>query len=159
MGYPHTPLGAVSSACHYFEALDLLDPDAARKQAETAAQPGFATAMGLQAQAAARRVRTAFGLPPDGTSDDADYVAQQPRAFRISSGAPDRVKVWLLVATSTSDKGVTGDSTTVQGAVLVWADGDWRMAVLQQMGAAPRPVAPGTLQAQQEGWQALAYAK
>lgn len=159
MGYPHTSLGAVSSAAHYYEALDLLDPEAARRQAETAAQPGFSTAMGLQAQAAARRVRTAFGLPADGTSDNADYVAQQARAFRIATSTPDQVKVWLLMDTSTSDKGVTGQRTSVQGAVLVWADGDWRMAVLQQMGTAPATVPPDTQQARQQGWRALAYAK
>ncbi|WP_225844928.1 hypothetical protein [Streptomyces sp. HPF1205] len=159
MGYPHTTLGAVSSAAHYYEALDLLDPAAAQQQAEVIAEPGFATAMGLQAKAGAERLRTAFGLPPDGTSDNADYFAQQARAFRIVTESPDRVALWLLMDDSTSDKGLPDSRTGVVGAVMVWAGGDWRMAVLQQMGTAPRAAEPGSAQAAREGWQALAYEK
>lgn len=159
MGYPHTALGAVSSAAHYYEALDLLDPAAAQQQAEVIAQPGFATAMGLQAKAAAQQLRSAFGLPADGTSDNANYFAQQARAFRIVTESPDRVTLWLLMDDSTSDKGLPDSSTDVLGAVMVWAGGDWRMAVLQQMGTAPRPVPPDSAQARQEGWRPLAYEK
>lgn len=159
MGYPHTDLGAVSSAARYFEVLDLLDPSAAQQQAQVIAQPGFGPAMGVQAQTAAQRLRQAVGLPPDGTSDNANYYARQARAFKIATSSADRVTVWLLMDDTTSAKGVVNSATTVQGAAMVWGGGDWRMAMMQQMGTAPPTVSPDTPQARQEGWQALAYEK
>ena len=158
VGYPHTEMGAISAAAHFFDVLDILSPDQAQKQAEVVADPTFSKVIGSEVRGASQTVRRAAGLPVDGEAGPGTYMTSQSRAFQTPSTSPDRVVVWLLCDTQSSLNGITKSGDQVNGAVMVWAGGDWKVSVDDAPGPKPASATPGSSQADQEGWQSLAYA-
>ncbi|GAA0464540.1 hypothetical protein ACFQ2B_40495 [Streptomyces stramineus] len=162
VGYPHTLEGAISAAAHYTDANDLFTPEAAERQGKVMGEPNYTQLIGTYARMAAQKARQDRGLPESGESDTANFYANQSRAYSIASAADDKVTVWLLTDSTVSVKGVSKNSTQVRGAVMVWAQGDWKMSVDTLDGLPerqPKPATPGSPEAAQEGWRALAYEK
>ena len=159
VGYPDTALGAVSAAAHYTEARDLLSPglvvgqlkvmaDPAPEQLGTLANRGITDAMTL---------RNSLGLDVGGTSDQADYITVQARAFHIDQSTPQQAEVWLLTWRTTVVAGVqTEQAAYTVPVALTWTGGDWKLDD-RTLGASPSPATPDTPQALADGWTPLAY--
>ncbi|UQI49656.1 hypothetical protein M1P56_35280 (plasmid) [Streptomyces sp. HU2014] len=162
VGYPHTLEGAVSAAAHFTDVNDLFTPDVAERQARVMAEPNYLGMLGTYARMAAQEARKARGLPENGESDTANFYANQSRAYSIDSAASDKVTIWILVDSTISVKGVSKNITEVRGAIMIWAEGDWKMSFDTLDGLPeeqPSPATPGSAQALDEGWRALAYEK
>ncbi|MFI9206474.1 hypothetical protein [Streptomyces sp. NPDC053048] len=162
VGYPHTLEGAISAAAHYTDANDLFTPDAAERQARVIAEPNMLGMIGSYARMSAQEARKSRGLPENGESDTANFYANQSRAYVIDSAEPDKVTVWLLVDSTISVKGVSENATAVRGAIMIWADGDWKMSFDTLTGLPdkkPSPETPGSAKAVEAGWRGLSYEK
>ncbi|MEV8476179.1 hypothetical protein [Streptomyces sp. NPDC051173] len=162
VGYPHTLEGAISAAAHYTDANDLFTPEAAERQARVIAEPNYLGMIGSYARMSAQQVRKSRGLPENGESDTANFYVNQARAYSVASAESDKVTVWLLVDATISVKGVSENANQVRGAIMVWADGDWKMSFdsLNDLpDSKPSSAVPGSPQALAEGWRALAYEK
>jgi hypothetical protein len=159
-GYPHTEDGAISAAAHYTDALDVFSPAVAEQQTRTIAEPGYANALGSYASNTARAARASAGLPLNGESGTSTYSVNQTRARIVASSSPDKVTVWLLVDVSSAIRGVTQTDTQVDGAVMVWKDGDWRLGldtILTLPNNRPTAAVPDSPAASAEGWRSVAY--
>lgn len=159
-GYPHTESGAISAAAHYTDALDVFSPDVVGQQTRTVAEPGYTDMLTSYAVAAARTARTSAGLAAAGESGTATYSVNQTRACIVASASPDKVTVWLLVDVSSSVRGVTQSGRQVEGAVVVWKDGDWRLGLDTILGLPnnrPTAAVADSPQAAAEGWRSVAY--
>ena len=162
VGYPHTTAGAVSAAGHFTDATDVFAPAVAQQQAQVIADPDYTDLIGSYAQQAARNARTGAGLPADGASDTSTYAVAQSRAYQVASAVPDRVVVWFLVTTSSSVHGVASSGTQVDGDVMVWKAGDWKLGVDTLYGLPkthPKVAIAGSAQAAAQGWMTVEYQK
>ncbi|MES4909205.1 MULTISPECIES: hypothetical protein [unclassified Streptomyces] len=160
VGYPHTPEGAVSAIARFNDVFDPLTPDAAEKQGRVIAVPREKNLLGLGLRDSSERLRKKYQLPVDGESDDGTYYISTSRAYQISGASANRVTVWLLSDVEVSVRGVPRSYTEVTGSVLIWANGDWKLSVVEETtGTEPAKATPDTSEAAQAGWKTLVYAK
>jgi hypothetical protein len=163
VGYPHTTLGAVSAAAHYTDIADVFSPAVAEQQAKVFAEPGYTRLISRSALYTAQKTRMGLGLPVNGESDTGTYSVNQTRAYQTGQATADRVLVWLLVHISQSVHGVSTTVDQVDGAIVVWKGGDWKLSVdtvVYGMPKAHPPVAtPDSADAVSKGWRAIGYQK
>ncbi|MFC5724869.1 hypothetical protein ACFP1Z_32450 [Streptomyces gamaensis] len=161
VGYPHTPEGAVSAAAHFYDVWDGFNPFASERQARAVAAPRSTEKMASDAFQIAVAARSDAGLNFVGESDNANYLTYRSRGYRIDTASADRVKLWLLLDTQKSVKGITSSVVVVGTAEMVWADGDWKLVALMYPKGEPQPpeATPDSADAAEKGWRSIAYEK
>lgn len=141
VGYPHSPVGAISAAYHFETALSsTLDPDRAAAIARVVADSSWTTAAADAAQITSLG-RQGLGLPPTATGTQGVTSTVTPSDFMIMSQSPDHLDIFLLEHGSTYDATNPSLNKSYVGVVdapMHWTGTDWRLMNPAAIPAAER---------------------
>jgi hypothetical protein len=154
VGYPRSPVGAVSAAIEYWVQLgSTLDSDRARRIGARVAARSWKNAAADLAQGPVNS-RRQLGLPPNGPVPPGASINLGPVAYQVRDVKADSMTVLVLayMVTTTPTTG-TVSRLGVFPAPMRWDDGDWRIAVDERRtDYSSLQATPGTTQATAAGW-------
>jgi hypothetical protein len=158
VGYPHTPVGAVSAAAEYLDAVaSTLDPDYAASVMRTAGDPAN-PALPANLAASTVKLRADLQLPTRGPLNPPTAFLTTAQMYQLRDVSADRVLVLLLASgTFINAHGGTARTTGVFPVRMHWSGGDWKLAAIGGSGQDYSSLAatPGTQSAASQGWLAM----
>ncbi len=157
VGYPHTPVGAVSAAVYYWSQLSsTLDVDRATTLIKLIADPAWTTAV-PEIQDGRGKTRALLGLPATGPVPDGADVLFTPLMYQVRSVQPDSMDVLLLGYYATSKPGQQLATRVMLFPTKIrWVGDDWKLPAQNLAGDyAPLMATPGSDDALSKGWQPL----
>ena len=149
VGYPHTRMGAVSMGFGALTAEIQVDPDiAASVLTAVALKPS--AALGAQAAAGIRSLRSRYGIAADGPTSDT--IGLSVIGCRLSSSSADKVEAGYEALLNVEGPGIENQSTDWSGALaMVWNGHDWRVDTTANLPNPPIAF-PGSPGSAAEGW-------
>lgn len=158
VGFPHTPVGAVSAASEYVDAAaSTLDPDYAASVMRVAGDPGN-TALPASLATSIVKLRGDLQLRTDGPLDPPVTFQTTAQMYQLRNVAADDVLVLLLTdSTFINAHGGTAQTTGVFPMRMRWIAGDWKVGAIGRTGQDYSALAagPDTQAAVKLGWLAL----
>ncbi|MEZ0109302.1 hypothetical protein ABH920_003312 [Catenulispora sp. EB89] len=158
VGFPHTPIGAVSAASEYVDAAaSTLDPDYAASVMRVAGDPGN-TALPSSLATSILKLRSELQLRSDGPLDRPVTFQTTAQMYQLRNVAADDVLVLLLTdSTFVNAQGGTAQTTGVFPVQMRWIAGDWKIGAIGRTGQDYSSLAatPDTQDAVKRGWLAL----
>jgi hypothetical protein len=158
VGFPHTPIGAVSAASEYVDAAaSTLDPDYAASVMRVAGDPGN-TALPSSLATSILKLRSELQLRSDGPLDRPVTFQTTAQMYQLRNVAADDILVLLLTdSTFVNAQGGTAQTTGVFPVQMRWIAGDWKIGAIGRTGQDYSALAatPDTQAAVKQGWLAL----
>lgn len=158
VGFPHTPVGAVSAASEYVDAAaSTLDPDYAASVMRVAGDPGN-TALPSSLATSILKLRSELQLRSDGPLDPPVTFQTTAQMYQLRNVAADDILVLLLTdSTFVNARGGTAQTTGVFPVQMRWIAGDWKIGAIGRTGQDYSALAaiPDTQAAVKQGWLAL----
>jgi hypothetical protein len=157
VGFPHTPIGAVSAAADYLAALaSTLDPDYAASVMRVAGDPGDNS---LPASLATSTVslRADLHLPTSGPLSPPVAFQTTVQMYQLRETTANSVLVLLLaLGTFTNAHGGIAQTTGVFPLHMRWVGDDWKLAAIGGgQDYSGLNATPDTAAAVSNGWSAL----
>ncbi|MFD4347419.1 hypothetical protein ACFWQ6_21605 [Streptomyces coelicoflavus] len=166
-GFSDGPVGAISTAVHFWEEYAFLDDRKARQQLEAIVSPDTAGYVDEQVSEV-RKLRGNAGLPPSGGTPAGITFSTTVNAVRATSltGTEGKVvQVWMnydRYATqadgSPDDEPLKGEATDL---VLKWQGGAWKITnepEYRKKRSFPRAYFPDSHVSWADGWQQVRHA-
>lgn len=157
VGYPHTPVGAVSAAVHYWSQLaSTLDVGRAATIAGVVADPAWSMAVS-ELERGRVETRRRLGIPESGPVPDGASVLFTPLMYQVRNVHDDAMDVLLLGYYEEARPGTASSTSVIVFPTKIrWVDGDWRLpAQTLEADYTPLMAKPGTTDAADKGWQPL----
>lgn len=157
VGFPHTPVGAVSAAAYYWSQLSsTLDVDRATTLVTLIADPTWTSAV-PDIQHGRGEVRKDLGLPATGLTPEGASVLFTPLMYQVRAMQPDSMDVLLLGYYATSKPGQQPVNRRMLFPTKIrWVEGDWKLPDQDLAGDyAPLMATPGSDDALSRGWLPL----
>jgi hypothetical protein len=158
VGYPHTPVGAVSAAVEFWTQIgSTLDPDRAAAVGRLVADPAWTNAPAALAQGPVN-TRQGLGLSAAGQVPAGASVVLDPVQYQIKTQSTDQVSVLLLCDyTTTTPNAGSQTRIGVFPITVHWAAADWKLVDTtgDTTDYSSLSVIPDSSQATADGWQDL----
>jgi hypothetical protein len=152
LGFPHSTVGAISSAASLLSEMLSLDPSRARVVAGLTADSAHPTAIEDAAAQGAESLRKYLGIPATGSVPAGYSVGFQAVEYQLRDITPDEVLVILLTDVTFTQPKAVHSRVGVYPFLMHWEHGDWKDAGDTNPAYVNLIAVPYTTKAAARGW-------